>query len=204
MNSRKQADPLLTLSPARQLLSLIWKEEGNKKSHSWRRLNDAMATAVQLAIESDLEFHEDDFIGFLNDFNGAYWFHPEGWYKLACEGKYGPNTTAYQAIEKYFGRKPFIITCGGKKIRLYVGRRFDWHIGLTELARVTVTSFVGKSSGGDPYVVACSYKPYDPGRYANEIDKLFRITHQDIKEYHAAIRAHAKQNAVTALMEKPS
>ncbi|MBU6429914.1 MAG: hypothetical protein KGR26_12950, partial [Cyanobacteria bacterium REEB65] len=85
-----------------------------------------------------------------------------------------------------------------------------WHVDLKTPVHVKVTSFVDKpdpkgkksvagqpDSPAEPYVVACSYKPKERDERGwekgpDKIDRMFKITHQQIAEYHAAIREHAK------------
>lgn len=204
-------------SPAYTLLKYIWKHNaGGSGNDSWRRLNDSMHQALRLAITGGFEFHLDDFSRFAKEFTSSYWVGDgEAYYALACGDRsdsHGGNPTAVGAFEKWKGRKPFLViesansygrrgkkVALGTRLRLHVGARFDWHIGLKKRVLVTVTSFNDNPGDGvDPYLVACSYKEPPKGSHERKIDKRFRITHEDIKSYHSAVREHHKSNTAAA------
>lgn len=203
----EEIDPSIRHSTAMQLLDLVWESEGKTSghSHSWRRLNAAMQSAVKLAVESGMDFDEDDFFKIREKYNPSYWMHIEIVYSLAIEAQYGPNPSAYQAIEKYLGRKPFIVvpSCReSNKIRLHEGSRFQWHENMERELTVKVTSFgsvervVDGKKSEVPCVIACSYKERDRTKYEpDKVDRVFRITHDDIAAYHKAIRDHKKSKA---------
>lgn len=193
----------LAPSAALVLLSHVWKAEGAAHGgHSWRRLNDAMRTALFLAIDAGMTFDDSDFRKIAHKFNSGYWLDIEYAYKHACGeqqgGNHGPNPTAIHAIESHLGRTPFLIARepnhGSPKDRICVGSRFSWHIDMKNRVYVTVTSFAADQS----HVVACSYKEREPGRNERKVDRMFRITHDDLAAYHAAIRAHAREHAAAA------
>lgn len=181
-------------SPALTLLRHVWK---NIDYRSHALANDAMQRALSLAIESGMEFGVDDFAAIKAEFRPQYWLNMESAYSRACaaDRAHGENTSAYKAIEKHLGRKPFLVVPNAhaaSKIRLCEGRRFDWHIDLKQRIRVTVTSFADDQSA----VIACSYKVPNDGSYERKIDRRFRITHDDIAGYHKAIReAKAKSKS---------
>lgn len=188
-------------SPALGLLAYVWKHEGSQGGKSWRRLNAAMHAALKLAIESLMEFEPDDFKAIYGRFNAGYWIGQgiEGYYSRAVDGPHGPNPSAIKALEKYLGRKPYIVATDcrdEKRIRLHVGARFDWHDGLKERVRcVEVTSFQPADGDKPAYVVACTYKrpeKADGGYEPRKVDRVFKITHADIAAYHKAIREHKK------------
>lgn len=202
-------------SPAYRLLKHVWASQGEGMGHSWDRLNDAMQTALSLAIRSGMAFDVDDFRRFSSDFNSGYWIGAggEGYYAMAVGSgvwsgsrSHGPNPSAYQSFEKWRGRKPFIVRMNAgdeKTVRLSVGQRFGWHVKLKSRAEVTVTSF---ADGPDAHVIACSYKPKerDARGYQigpDKIDKRFKITHDAIAEYHAAIKDFNKAQAEKAEAE---
>lgn len=184
-------------SPTYILLSHVWSQTGNK---SWDRLNSAMYSALRLAIKAGIEFFPGDFSRISQEFNSGRWIGDgEGVYAMACgqdRSSHGDNPSAYQSYEAWRGRKPFIVMRAPDepKVRLSVGDRFVWHVGLKAKVHVKVTSFVDKPDGNKPpYLVACSYKT-DPktaeDHYPREkVDKVFKITHDDIAAYHKAVRA---------------
>lgn len=218
-------------SPALVLIQYVWKtlnaaDRVVQTEASWRTINSAMRGALALAITSGMRFNPDDF-NKIAELSSSYWLDWDRVYATACGHTWhgdtrNPNPSAYQAIEKYLGRTPFLITPSasrfwyghkkpdGAKIRLHVGARFDWHVDLKTRVQVKVTSIVdkpadkpGKTVAGNPppvrpYVVACSYKTkerdergYETG--PDKIDRQFKITHEDIAAYHAAIRDAAKR-----------
>jgi hypothetical protein len=194
-------------SPAILLLDHVWNNQGETAGHghSWRRLNSAMQDAIRLAIESGMQFGEDDFKVIKRDYSPEYWLHIEGCYARAIEAQHGPNPSAYQAIEKYLGRKPFVVqirSSGSKQVRLHEGARFYWHEDMKKEVFVKVTSFseVEREIDGTktkvPCVIACSYKERSGTGYEpDKIERMFKITHEDIKAYHKAIREHKKSKA---------
>jgi hypothetical protein len=164
-----------------------------------------MQTAVNLAIDAGIHFDEDDFYRIRKSYDSGYWLHIEGCYSRSIEAQHGPNPSAYQAIEKYLGRKPFIIqrsSSDSRKLRLYEGARFNWHIDMKQAVSVKVTSFgtvKRKIDGAErelQCVIACSYKERQKTGYEpDKVDKIFKITHDDIASYHKAIREHKKSKA---------
>jgi hypothetical protein len=190
-------------SGAMQLLALVWKQEGVAMGNrSWRRLNDAMQTALALAITSGMDFDVEDFHRITTEFNANYWMHIEGAYARACgewRSDHGPNPSAIAAIENYLSRKPFLVarhpTPNAPKDRLCVGKRFQWHENMTKQVDVEVTSF----AAGSASLTACSYKERDAAStaYERKIDRRYTITHDDLATYHKAIRDHAKAQAQT-------
>lgn len=191
-----ELDPLLAISPAMELMQFTWDHNGEGMGHSWSRINSAMQKALDLAITCGFRFLPGDFKAFAKEFNSGYWISDgEMSYAKAC-GKC-PNPSAYQSFETWKGRKPFIVreSVSGPLARLYVGAHFGWHVEMKAAINLTVTSFVDHpGEGKKPYVVACSYKAYDRNE-SRKVDKIFKITHDDIKAYHAAIKEHAKKSA---------
>lgn len=146
------------MSPAMYLAHHVCEHEGHQMGRSRDRMRHAKQAAIRMAIRYGLRFDLDDFVELskpISSYDGTYWLHyvpDEVDYALACGGDRGVNNpSAVKAIEKAWGRKPFIIREPGEKTgkRIYVGRRFAWHIGT-----VTCTSFAKDQS----YLVACTYK----------------------------------------------
>jgi hypothetical protein len=161
-----------------------------------------MQTALKLAIESGMRFHEDDFAKIRERYNPGYWMNIEGSYATAIDGQHGPNASAIAAIEKHLKRKPFIVQASSrdaKKVRLFEGALFQWHEHIKREIRVKVTSFstVKDKDGKDkPCVVACSYKERSGTGYEpSKVERVFKITHDDIAAYHKAIKEHKKAKA---------
>src|ERR1022692_3982121 len=74
------------LGGAIQLLSATWRHSEKTCKHSWRTLNDAMHTALHLALTSGMEFYEDDFAYMSKEFRLGYWCGDlEMFYKAAVE-----------------------------------------------------------------------------------------------------------------------
>jgi len=196
-----------TISRVLELLDLVWMSQGDTAGHghSWRRLNAAMQDAIRLAIDSGMEFGEDDFEVIKRKYSSEYWLHIEGCYSRAIEAQHGPNPSAYQAIEKYLGRKPFIVQRrwnDTRKLRLYEGARFYWSDDMKSEAFVKVTSFgtVERTVNGIkatvPCAIACSYKTKSRDGYEpDKVDRVFKITHDDIAAYHKAVKDHKKAKA---------
>lgn len=179
-------------SPAMELLTLVWKHEGHGLGRSWARLNDAMGSALRLAIKSGLRFDLDDFASFAKEFNSCRWICDAEWcYSRACGSEHndhGGNPSAVQSFEAWCNRKPFLVRFSPNDKtpnRLYVGAQFKWWHG-EKLSVVRVTSFNDRSQ-------TCIAVEYEPNSNQSKISKRHTITHEKIKEYHAAIRQ--SQNA---------
>ena len=166
-------------------------------SHSWERLNIAMRSALDLAIEYGLRFDRDDF-GAMDKWRPGYWRDIEGSYAVAsgCERGRG-NMSACLAIEKHLDRKPFLVCHRPDEKtpnRVYVRCQFHWYGTL-----VTCTSFDDERGS----FVACTYKKrgtderdYPTGR--KKIARRYTITHQDVRDYHAAIKEWSALNIAIA------
>lgn len=194
------------MSPALGLLDYVWK---NVPYDSHREMNAAMQVALRLAVESRMEWAIGDCKHIGDNYRPGYWMGEQGWepsYARACDGPHGPNPSAIKAIEAHLGRKPFIVrrTAGeAVTIRLHVGAQFHWHDNMKARVNVEVTSFSTKKVKGKgkdakevkvPCVVACSYK-YTGKSCERKIDRVFKISHDDIAAYHKAIRDHEKTKA---------
>lgn len=167
-------------SPAVFLLSVVWEFWGHKAPHSWARLNFSMSRALSLAINSGLEFYEEDFSVISERFCSGRWLGAdrELFYSSAASSSpqsSWPNLSACRAWEKWVGRKPFMIQeAPSAKNRVYVGLHMAW-----EGQRVTVTSF---SKDGKSFI-ACSYKEPPEGEpYTYKVQKRYRITQEMLKE----------------------
>ena len=185
-------------SHAYKLVKMLWSGQGSSQSKSWSRLNLALSKAVDLAITADVDFGINDFRRFMDDFNGSYWFNLESWYQSAVDGPHGPNATATAALEKYMGRKPFILqTRHGVKRRLYVGARFQWQEKGEEVW-LTVTRF----NDTEKLVVACSYLPQTESETLRRVARVFKITHEDVKMFNSVMKT-ARVEAKKARKAQP-
>lgn len=181
-------------SPALELLTHVWKHEGHGLGQSWGRVNDAMGSALKLAIKAGLRFDPDDFKTFSKDFRSGRWIGDAEWcYSRACGGEYndhGGNPSAVQSFEAWRGRKPFIVRFEPNDKtpkRLYVGAQFKW-ADKGELRLVHVTSFNDTKQ-------TCIAVEYEPGSNRSKISRRHTITHDKIKEYHSLLRESEKQPA---------
>lgn len=176
-----------TESPALHLIRHVAQHEGHQRGRSWDKTNHARAAAMDLAVLYGLEFHEDDGADIADVCSRlSRW---ERWYAVACGAERGSeNRSAQKMIEKYLGRTPFLVRHSpGDKIgdrtpaRVYVGLEFQWYG-----ERVTVTSFQDAAKT----FTACTYKPQESQTDAPaKIAKRYAITHDAIRDYHAAIKA---------------
>lgn len=182
-------------SPALHLIRHVKEYEGHGMGHSWDRINHARCAAVVLAIRYGLQFHPDDgsqiksICSHLSDW--------EQWYAIACGRDRGAfNPSAYQMIEKLLNRKPFLVRETPRDQsarRVYVGFQFEWY---GEVAKCT------SIDDGKKAFIACTY------RKDNRL-KVFRrmtLTHADIREYHAALKAYAEleRQVIEQKLEKQS
>jgi hypothetical protein len=110
-----------------------------------------MHESLELAIRSHLEFHQDDFTRIAEEFRWGYWAGDgEGFY---CQAVRNKNMSAVRALERYFGRSPFITAtvqgAHSRRERLVCGSQFAWKGKM-----VRVTSF----RDDEHKVVAVSYR----------------------------------------------
>jgi len=194
-----------TESPAMQLLRLVWEHVQEATGHSWLRLNQAMRSAIFLAVEAGMRFGPDDLTDAnLCGFRPGYWFDGEMFYGRAVAYR---NASAWQAYEKAHGRKPFIIKgaklpdahnygagrMDGDLPRLVIGAEFQW-----KGEKLSVTSFNDR----ELCFMACSYTR-TPNEFCEKCGrctssgtaKLLRrytITHADIRRANAASRGSVK------------
>jgi hypothetical protein len=197
-----------TDSPAYQFIKHIYKHGQEATGHSWARLNTLLYQAVTLAINVGLRFDRADFGSMFNRMRGNYWFredHGERWYTAAIEAG---NSSAFKAYEVFRHRIPFILQTSERvssRHRLHVGSKFKWPSGESGSLHLTLTSFTDPS-----HIVACSYKrlpapnlcptsgrieyTYGPRKIA----KCKKITHADIRAYHARLKECAEREAGSA------
>lgn len=198
-------------SKAMALLRAAWNADGTcgAMGRSWRRLNSTMQAALHLAIETLAEFHEDDFRRFAKSFNSSYWIGDgEYYYRRAIDGPHGPNPSAYQAIEAWLGREPFIVETDpvrepGRRERLYVGKRLTWFDGGVVTREKMLTVVVTSFDDAKGTVTICAYKRpgkterWEPDPCAGQSDdakiaRRFTVSHAAIDAHHAAINAARK------------
>ena len=169
-------------SPAVRLYKLAMREQGYQMGRCRLRVDHCRQSAVSLCIRYGIQFFVDDFIE--NDMPVG-----EGFYAVACgKEREHHNKSAVLAMEKKWGRKPFILREPGNKTgtRVYVGRSFQW----LENLRVECRSF----NDAKGYFNAIVYEGWVDGmdRYSNTVVRRFRITHDDIRAYHKYLNAKAE------------
>lgn len=190
-------------SPALKLIAHVAEHQGHQHGKSNIRRDHALDAALRLAITYGLEFQPEDFKKLADWYDGfaspVALMHPEErHYAMACGRERGiNNVSAAIAYEKYMDRKPFLVRQSPEvktPTRVYVGCQFEWHG-----QPVTCTSF--KSDGSK--LTACTYKDGaekpacesgGEGGYPirpQKIDRRFFITHDDIRDYHAALKSEA-------------
>jgi hypothetical protein len=176
-------------SPVRELVTLVEANAGGRSRSSWRVLNEALRSAVSLAVVGGFAFELDD-VAWIAALPGAeHWFDGEDFYRLACTAPHGANLSAARSFEHWKKRAPFIVRRATwfthrrperNSDRITVGTRFGWR---GEIAHCTSFAADGKS------LVACAYKgdPYGDKEYSRDSRKVLRrirITHADIRTYH--------------------
>lgn len=177
-----------------QLLDLVWANANKATSHSYERLNQAMRSALSLAIGSGMKFEPDDLKHVGVNYRSGHWIGSSfEW--IYTEAVAVGNTSAARAFEAWVAREPYLAS--GVEIlldspyihtslptrakeRLCVDAVFVW-----EGKRVKVTSF------GRDCVVACGYaKSHCQGKPTSR----HKITHEDL----AASLAKAKKAKPTS------
>jgi len=194
-------------SPAVELMELVWAGNAKATSFAWERLNDALRSALHLAICNGMAFGLEDFPMIAKRYRLWYWggrdghMLGEGFYRSAC---ITGNMSACLAFEAWKRRPPFIVDGADprsyspqglhlastrKRGRVAVSFEFPW-----SGERVRVTSFADDGS----HLVACSYKRIGPNEYGSYTDQRlhrYRITPEDIKLDRKARKAAAKASA---------
>lgn len=142
-------------STAYTLIEFVWNNELTK---SYSRLNANMQDAMNLAINSNMNFHEDDFEKIRKKFRGGYWFgcnsngkgHGERFYLLAISVS---NKTAIKSYEKYEEFKPYISSEGHRMSSSstlkdaeyrYLVTGFDFETKRIYLVRYLISDWEGK------------------------------------------------------------
>jgi len=159
------------ISPAVQLYRVAVQNEGFQQGRSNIRSFHSSQDIVNYAIRYGLRFFIDDF--------SEIPFGGEGDYAIACGSEREfENRSACLAIEKYLDRKPFLLRDPDKKTpdRMYYGRWFIWFGG----DHLLCTSFNDKKK----YFTACKYKNGRCRKYGEHPERVFKITHEDIKKFH--------------------
>ncbi len=182
-----------------QILDLAWSGANDSTDHSWTRLNNAMMTALRLAVGSGMTFREFDVDYIDQSYRAGRWLGENGWEGLYAMAVQVENASFIEAFESYFNRKPFradgvrlnssagsFVHRGDEKrrrSRLALGFSFPWQ-GKT----VTVTSF----NDAEGYLTAVSRKMVGESERCGEcglrknwptekLDKTFRINPSDLK-----------------------
>ncbi len=133
-------------SPALQFLTLAWTDS---KYPSHRQKNHTMQSALTIAIESGMIFHEGDISKIYSRFRAGWWIggNAESYYANACSSG---NTSACVAWETHWER-PLLAwpEKTAKPERLHIGSQITWQ-GLT----LKVTSF----NDDGQYLIACGHR----------------------------------------------
>jgi len=176
------------LSPAIQLISLVWEKSFSAKPHSWVAYNNCLQTALSLAIKSGMDFYLNDFQYIADNFQFGFW---GGEYDGFGERFYfhavrDSNIKAAQSFENWKKRKPFIFDNIShswiqsfkkrKQCRIFAGAQFTWNC-----EKVAVTSFAENGK----YFIACSYHEKKDGEFRQKVKRRYKITHADIKRARA-------------------
>lgn len=122
----------------------------NAPRNSYTRLNGALWSALNNAINGGLRFALGD-IQYLNqNCRTGYWLHGEGLYAMACGSERGTeNLSAAMAFEEAWGRPAWLWAEDTRTPeRLYLGAKFTWKGHC-----VTITSFDDQKRS----LVACTY-----------------------------------------------
>lgn len=166
-----------TQSPTIHLLDHCWKQTNRR---SWEQLNHVMSAALNLAVQSGMDFNLADFGHIEKNYRPGYWLYIESVYALAI---FTENKSAIDSIEKHLERPAIIADEVSARVyqsyamhgdnlyrnreRLFVGAKFRYGNHMP-----TVTSFK------NGYAVACTYKPSPSSGYSGKINKRFKITRE--------------------------
>jgi hypothetical protein len=193
-------------SPTIEMLDICWRYNRKATGFSWLRLNSSMRDALFVAVEAGLPFAEDDMAAMMERFNMGRWIGAEGTEMLYARAVAYGHKSAWQAIEKHRGRRPFIVkgatlrnsfghgASNQPMSRVTVGTEFVW-----QGVKVKCNSFNDKLG-----VMHCaSYRweetcPPCPkcglrGYGKQVLVKKFTISHADIRAARAAEKAAAKE-----------
>lgn len=178
-------------SPAIRFLEVVWKNNCEVFSHSWRVINEAMYAALNLAIHTGFRFSKNDFTIIDEQYRIGYWggndrhMLGERFYSTACEGSHGCNRSAAIAFENWKHRKPFILD----GVRFSIGHQFRWDLG-DKTEWLTVTSF---SQDGEHLVG--SLRDYDRDENGHvrktKVVRRVKITREDLKARNKKKKAKA-------------
>jgi hypothetical protein len=164
-------------SPAVKLYEMAMYNSGFQMGRSNMRHNHAKQHIIEFCVKFGVQFFEDDF--------DTLPCLDEGFYAIACgcDREYH-NMSACLAMEKAWGRKPFLVREMRNKTpdRMYSGRWFEWILE-GKILLLKCTSFNDEKK----YFNACQYKNNKCHNYGEKPIKQFKITHKDIKEFHALL-----------------
>lgn len=163
-----------------RLVRIVWDNALKVTSHSWRRLNSSLMSALYLGITSGMKFGRYDLETIHNEFRGGYWMGDEE--SLYSKAIRSSNRSAAISCEQRMERKPFILS-GGQ--RLHVGSQFYWNRSLVRL-----TSF------HEEYIIACVTNYVDrektlfkniligtaPNSCVSKVMKRCKLTRKDVKK----------------------
>ena len=174
-------EPKPEQSPAMAMVETAIRDSYHSRGPSRDQIENVVLAARRMAVMYDFRFD-------LADGEELAGWHPlEFLYAEACGFSRGCyNQSACLAFEAGLGRKPFLIAGNHEKTpkRVYVDRRFYWYNQV-----VTCTSFAKDNKS----LIACTYKPSDD-HYPTKVARRVRITHDDIRKYHAELKQFQAKN----------
>lgn len=157
-------------SPAYQFCLHMWQHNQEAQpGHSWLRINQAMHSALMLAVTGGLRFDLGDFNRIVHDFRSGYWIGAS--HEMFFTQAVGTsNMSACLSYENWQERKPFKID--GK--RMFVGREIQWEGKKAKCTSITAD-----------YIIACAPKGWVGRGLKKRFDytpaRVFRITREMVK-----------------------
>lgn len=193
------------VSPVLKLLRLVMENDGKAMGgRSWMRLNDALGTALALAVRTGFKFNERDFSAIDSGFRFSYWggndrhMLGERFYSIACavDREHGENLSAARSFEQWKNRKPFIYKfkdcLSGRRLAigadLHLVDKSGQHF---RRERFKVTSFAkdGKSFVATRTEEVGEYNP-SKGKYPKtKVAERVTVTHEMLEKQNAIVTA---------------
>ena len=113
------------MTNGRALLHHVWC---NASRESWDIINNAMRTALYLAVGTGMELNAQDIADIYNKYRGGYWMGEDGTEWLYKNAVFHENMPVIKAIETRFNRKPFF--ANDIEFRMH-GRSYRHHSDVT-------------------------------------------------------------------------
>lgn len=173
-------------SPVITLLDLVYEESCKGTNHAWSRINNAMRSALEIAIGGGFEWNLNDFAHIMLSYKSGYWIGDGGEERWYAQCVASCNKSAIDSFESFFERAAFIaddvepvecriahMTGTRKRERLAVGSRLMW-----KGQRIIVNSFAADGS----HLNATDWIGYTTGKNPTRKIKRYKITRQMIIE----------------------